>query len=67
MIFIEDSSKIFFTSDTHFSHSNIIKFCDRPFSDVNEMNTALINNWNKVVPEDGIVFHLGDFAWSGSI
>ena len=66
-MFIEDSSKVFFTSDTHFSHSNIIKFCDRPYSNVSEMNSELINNWNKVVPKDGIVFHLGDFAWSGSI
>ena len=57
-----DGSKIFFTSDTHFDHANIIKFCDRPFKDVEEMNWKLIKNWNDKVPQDGLVFHLGDFA-----
>ena len=46
-------------------HGNIIKFCDRPFKDVEEMNYKLIENWNKKVPNDGIVYHLGDFAWGG--
>lgn len=55
-------SKIFFTADTHFSHANIIKYCNRPFGDAHEMNKALVNNWNSVVPQDGIVFHLGDFS-----
>ena len=60
-----DGSKIFFTSDTHFGHDNIIKFCDRPFKDIEEMDFKLIENWNKKVPQDGLVFHLGDFAWGG--
>ena len=60
-----DGSKIFFTSDTHFGHEHILKFCDRPFKDVEEMNYKLIDNWNKKVPHDGLVFHLGDFAWGG--
>jgi calcineurin-like phosphoesterase family protein len=60
-----DGSNIFFTSDTHFGHGNIIKFCDRPFKDVDEMNYKLIENWNNKVPNDGLVFHLGDFAWGG--
>ena len=59
-------SEVFFTSDTHFGHSNIIKYCVRPFNNTNEMDEALINNWNVKVPKDGIVYHLGDFAW-GSI
>ena len=59
----KDGSKIYLTSDDHFSHSNIIKFCDRPFKDVKEMDAKLIENWNKKVPQDGLVFHLGDFAW----
>lgn len=50
---------------THFGHDNILKFCDRPFKDVEEMNYKLIENWNKKVPADGLVFHLGDFAWGG--
>jgi calcineurin-like phosphoesterase family protein len=60
-----DGSKIFFTSDSHYGHSNILKFCDRPFEDVEEMDRMLIENWNKKVPHDGLVFHLGDFAWGG--
>lgn len=54
------------TLKTHFNHSNIIKYCDRPYKDKYEMDEALIYNWNEVVPEDGVVFHLGDFKWSGS-
>ena len=56
----------FFTSDTHFGHANIIRLCNRPFKDVEEMNEKLVENWNRVVPEDGTVFHLGDFAFGGS-
>lgn len=49
-------------SDTHFNHKNIIDYCNRPFSSVEEMNRVLINNWNSVVSNDDIVWHLGDFA-----
>ena len=66
MIRIENPDKVFFVSDTHFNHSNIIKYCDRPYKDKYEMDEALIYNWNEIVPEDGVVFHLGDFKWSGS-
>ena len=55
--------KIFFTSDTHFGHANIIKYCDRPFIDANDMNEQLIANWNNVVSPDDVVYHLGDFAF----
>ncbi|MCQ2737238.1 MAG: metallophosphoesterase [archaeon] len=58
---IENPDKLFFTSDTHFGHFNIIKYCKRPFTSTNEMNEVLIKNWNEVVPEDGIVIHCGDF------
>ena len=61
-----DGSGVFFTSDTHWGHANIIRFCSRPFVSVEEMNDILIQNWNNVVPKDGIVFHLGDFAFGGS-
>lgn len=64
--FSTENQKIFFTSDMHFQHDNIIKFCDRPFASVEEMNETLIKNWNSVVGENDIVFNLGDFAWGGS-
>ena len=60
-----DGSKVFFTSDHHFGHENIIRFCNRPWVTISEHNRALITNWNAVVPEDGIVFHLGDFCYKG--
>ena len=59
----KDAEKMFFVSDTHFSHTNIIKYCKRPFSSIEEHDAALIKNWNEKVPEDGIVFHLGDVAF----
>lgn len=61
-----DSSKqgIWFTSDLHFGHQNIIKFCNRPWKTVEEMNEGLIANWNSVVKDDDIVFDLGDFAFA---
>ena len=62
-----DKDKLFFTSDTHFHHKNIIEFCNRPFGDERIMDFALISNWNKVVPKDGIVFHAGDFAMTSRI
>lgn len=56
--------KIWFTSDLHFGHQNIIKFCNRPWETVEEMDKALIENWNFVVGENDIVFDLGDFAFA---
>lgn len=52
--------KIFVISDTHFGHENIIRFCNRPFADADEMDSVLISNWNKVVSDQDIVYHLGD-------
>lgn len=57
---------VFFTSDTHFCHKNIIKFCGRPFADVKEMNEKLVENWNSVVGPTDTVYHLGDFCFAGS-
>ena len=63
---IFDGSKVFFTSDTHFNHTNILKFCDRPFKNVEEMNETMIANWNCIVGMDDDVFHLGDFFLGGA-
>ncbi|MGE5550034.1 MAG: metallophosphoesterase [Bacteroidota bacterium] len=55
-------SAIWFTSDTHFSHANIIKYCKRPFASVEEMDAALVDGWNDTVGPDDTVYHLGDFT-----
>lgn len=54
---------IYYISDTHFGHANIINFDNRPYKDVNEMDEALINNWNNVVSNEDTVYILGDFCW----
>lgn len=59
-------TNIWFTSDLHLNHSKIIEYCNRPFSNVEEMNEMLINNWNSVVKPEDIVFCLGDIALGGS-
>ena len=61
---IEEGSEVFFTSDLHFRHGNIIKYCKRPFETVQEQTEKLIENWNKTVPDTAIVFILGDFAFA---
>jgi calcineurin-like phosphoesterase family protein len=58
---IENADKLYMTSDSHFQHFNITKYCHRPFESRKQMDDALIANWNSVVPEDGIVVHCGDF------
>lgn len=55
---------IFFTSDWHIGHANSIKFDNRPFKDLDHMHGVLINNYNAIVPKDGICYHLGDVGMS---
>ena len=55
--------KIYFTSDLHFGHKNIIRFDNRPFNTVEEMDRALIKRWNAKVHDDDLVYVLGDISW----
>lgn len=52
----------FFTADHHFGHKNILNFCNRPFADVDEMDTMMVENWNSVVGPDDTVYYVGDFT-----
>lgn len=56
----------YFTSDLHFYHKNVIKYCTRPYADVNEMNEMLIKNWNEVVRPEDEVYIMGDMFFCGS-
>lgn len=54
--------QIWFTSDTHFGHKNIIRFSNRPYRDEDHMTEELVKSWNEVVDEEDDVYHLGDFS-----
>ena len=57
---------IYFTSDTHFQHVNVIKYCENTrghFTSVFDMDETLIHNWNAKVKPTDILYHLGDFAF----
>lgn len=54
---------IWFTSDMHYGHANIIKYANRPFRDVDEMDRTMENLWRSVVRPDDLVYVLGDCAF----
>lgn len=56
--------RVFVTSDTHFGHMNIIRYCGRPFTDAQEMNNEIVARWNSTVTPEDLVIHCGDFALS---
>lgn len=56
----------FFISDLHFGHENCLDFDDRPFLDIDEHDTALINRWNNVVSPEDDVYILGDISWKNT-
>jgi len=53
----------FFTADEHYYHTNIIKYCHRPFKDSTEMTEVLIQNHNKIVRSGDVTIHGGDFCF----
>jgi calcineurin-like phosphoesterase family protein len=56
------NEKIFFTSDNHYFHENIIKYCERPFSGSLDMNAEMMLRWNSVVGPDDIGIFVGDIS-----
>lgn len=54
----------FVTSDIHFGHANIIRYCNRPFKSVEDMDEAIIARWNSRVTNEDLVYFLGDFAFT---
>lgn len=60
---LRPGQNLFFTSDLHFGHRNVLKFCNRPWEDEKQMSKGLIENWNKIVTNNDIVVSLGDFSW----
>lgn len=62
---------IFVVSDTHFGHANFLNFTDengnpiRPFKSVEEVDQLMLDNWNRVVTDSDIVYHLGDVYFAG--
>lgn len=58
--------RIFVVADTHFGHARIIEYEGRPFRTVEEMDEALVANWNETVRDGDIVWHLGDVSLHGA-
>ena len=59
---LDSNKKLFFISDTHFCHKNIIAHTHRPFDNVQQMTQTIIDNWNRVVTDEDQIIFLGDFV-----
>lgn len=58
----EENRKIYFTSDLHFCHKNILSYDNRPYDTIEEMNRDIVETWNNIVSENDIIFLLGDIT-----
>lgn len=54
------SDNVWFTSDMHFGHANILRYCDRPFPNVDQMNASMIHMFMDALNSDSILINLGD-------
>lgn len=54
---------LYLTSDLHFGHGNIIRYCNRPFSSLEEMDEGIIKKWNNKIPQEATTIFLGDFSF----
>ncbi len=60
---LSEAERVWLISDTHFDHTNIIRYCNRPFGSVEEMNETIRRNWNDTIAPDDLVYFLGDLAY----
>ena len=60
---LDKNGDIYFWSDQHFFHHNIIKYANRPFQSISEMNQKMVNNYYEKVKENDLVFFCGDVAF----
>ena len=58
---------IWFTSDTHFGHANVLDFCERPWDTIEAMNDALVDAINECVAPTDTLYHLGDFSFKMTV
>jgi calcineurin-like phosphoesterase family protein len=63
MNWVYGKEDVAFTADTHFGHGNIIKYCNRPFANVDDMNVCMANNINLLLKKGGFLYHLGDWSF----
>lgn len=62
-IALQITGEVYFTSDAHFGHKNIIKYSQRPFANIQQMNEEMITQWNETVALNDLVYVLGDFCF----
>lgn len=53
---------IYFIADTHFSDENILRYENRPFKNIKDMDNKIVENWNRIVKDGDIIYVLGDFG-----
>lgn len=58
-----DPNNTFFISDPHFDHTNILKYCNRPFQTIEKMNTTILENYNRIVKDTSTVYFVGDMSF----
>ena len=58
--------KLYFTSDWHIGHANVLKFDKRPYKDLDEMHSHMIKTFNYWVPKHGITYFLGDMGFGSN-
>ena len=57
----------YYISDLHFGHKNVLKFDNRPFDSVEEMNQTILDNWNNTIKNNDDVYLLGDIFWKNDL